>query len=202
MNSFLIGIIATILFSFSCFSQTSKDKVPNYFPIENSDNISNRVLDSFLNTWYSKQLFALGEPILFSRQNGKHSVYRLTILRTFANPYTIRIENCNDTIMLYWKECDGSGGYEPGRLIKDKRRALTIEDWKIFENYLTEIDFWNLPLVVEDELVKDDTSEILEGLKTNEYHVITKWDQKKVDISKIFIFLIELTDIEFKQLRD
>jgi hypothetical protein len=206
MDRLLIGIIMTTLISSSCFSQTTKEKmvIPNYFPIQRSGNIdSNEVLDSFLNFWYSKQLFALNEPILFSGQSGEKAIFRMTILRTFANPYTIRIENSNDSIFLYWKECDGSGGYEPGELIKDKKKTLSIEQWITFDNYMTDIDFWNLPLVEEtDELPVDGTTGIFEGLNGGKYHMTTKWNHEKVDFSKCFLFLVGQTDIEYKVQRD
>lgn len=194
------------LISSSCFSQTKtrENEIPFYFPIEKNSNLDNNVkLDKFLNTWYSEQLFALNEPILFSGQVADKSAYRMTVLRTFANPFTMRIENDNDTITLYWKECDGSGGYEPGNLIKDKKVRLTIEDWKTIEKYIAEIDFWNLPTLDKDEdSPPDGTTWVLEGLKAGRYNVITMWNPEKVDVFKIFSFLVNLTDIDYKKKRD
>ncbi len=207
MDRFRIGILIIVtLISSSCFSQTKlgESEIPFYFPVEKNSNSDNNVkLDSFLNTWYSKQLFALNEPILFSGQVADKSVYRMTVLRTFANPYTIRIENNNDTITLYWKECDGSGGYEPGNLIKHKKIRLTIEDWNTIEKYIAEIDFWNLPTLDKaEDSPPDGTTWLIEGLKASRYNVITMRNPKKVDVSKIFSFLVNLTDINYKKQRD
>ena len=194
------------LISSSCYSQTksAEIEIPFYFPVTKNSNLDNNVkLDSFLNSWYSKQLFALKEPILFSGQVADKLVYRMTVLRTFANPYTMRIENNNDTITLYWKECDGSGGYEPGNLIKDKKISLAIEDWTTIEKYIAEIDFWNLP--TQDETVDsppDGTTGIIEGKKGSQYNMITNWNPEKVDVLNMFNFLINLTDIDFKKQRD
>jgi len=207
MDRFRIGILIIMtLISSSCFSQiiSGEVKIPFYFPVEKNSNLDNNVkLDSFLNSWYSKQLFALNEPILFSGQVADKRVYRMTVLRTYANPYTMRIENDHDTISFYWKECDGSGGYEPGNLIKDKKIRLTIEDWETIEKYIAEIDFWNLPTLDKDEdSPPDGTTWIIEGLKPSRYNVITMWNPKKVDVSKIFSFLVNLTDIDYKIQRD
>ena len=200
-----IAIVLAILF-LDCFSQLTNEKqeFPAYFPqIEASSFESKEVLDSFLCKWYSKQLFALKEPILFTDQDRNKVVYRLTVLRTFANPYSIRVENADNEIILYWKECDGSGGYEPGSLIKDKEVKLSVKDWKEINKYIDEIEFWDLP--TEDnsnDSPPDGTTGIIEGLKNGEYHIVTHWNPENVDISKLFQFLIEKTDIDYKRKRD
>ena len=201
----LITIFLAIL-SFDCFSQLTNEEqeIPAYFPqISNSTSESKEVLDSFLCKWYSKQLFALKEPVLSAQRDKNKIAYRLTILRTFANPYTIRVENDSDKITLYWKECDGSGGYEPGNLIKDKKINLTVGDWGEIEKYIDEINFWNL--AIEDKSYDsppDGTAGLIEGLKNGKYHIITYWNPDKVDVSKLFQFLVDKTDIDYKKQRD
>ena len=205
MDRFRIGILIIMtLISLSCFSQTKSGEIeiPLYFPVEkNSILYDNLNPVSFLNICYSKHLFALHEPILFSGQFADKSIYRMTVLRTFANPYAIRIENNIDTITLYWKECDGSGGYEPGNLIKDKKIRLTINDWKTIEKCIAKIDLGDLPkLDNEEDPPPDGTSWAIEELKEGRYKVFTTWNPKKV--SKIFNFLVNLTDIDYTKQRD
>ena len=202
----VFATIIVMVLSFESFSQLTSDKqeIPVYFPQISSGNFkSTEVLDSFLNKWYSEQLFALKEPILFTQQNNNIIVYRLTVLRTFANPYTIRVENSNNEITLFWKECDGSGGYEPGNLIKDKKTKLRNEDWEQIEKYIDKIDFWDLP--IEDTNYsppEDGTAGLIEAVKNRKYHITTYWDPMKVNISKLFHFLVSKTDINYKEQRD
>jgi hypothetical protein len=48
-------------------------------------------LDTFINQWYSKMLFALGEPVV-SNYHGDKEIYRFTWLRTFHHPVSVRLE--------------------------------------------------------------------------------------------------------------
>ncbi len=196
----ILTLVLTILF-LSCSSQTANEKkeFPDYFPrIDGKD-----MIDSFLCKWYSEQLFALKEPILCNQRDKNKVVYRLTVLRTFANPYSIRVENTGTEVTLCWKECDGSGGYEPGNLIEDKKIRLSIEDWTEIEKYIDEINFWNLP--IEDnsyDSPPDGTTGLIEGFNYGKYHIITHWNPEKVDISRLFQFLVSKTDIDYKKQRD
>src|SRR5688572_21186821 len=90
-----------------------------YFMTKSSwQDTTNNALDTFVNTWYSKMLFALKEPIL-NNYNGDKEIYRFTWLRTFHHPVSIRLEKQNNVVKLFTKVCNGAGGYEPGQLIVD-----------------------------------------------------------------------------------
>jgi len=106
--------------------------------------------------WYSKHLLALKEPKLSDSLPTK--IYRFTYLRTFDNPIVIGLENNNDTITIYWKVSDGVGGYEPGKIVENKTKKLSIEDWKNIENKIDSIKFWSLP-TLEKELFGTDGSQ-------------------------------------------
>jgi len=93
--------------------------------------------------WYASHLNALEEPVLSDSLPTK--VFRFTWLRTFDNPIVIGLENKNDSITLYWKVCDGAGGYEPGKIKENKSKVLTIKEWNDFVASVNSINFWNLP---------------------------------------------------------
>ena len=144
--------------------------------------------------WYSKHLVALEEPVLSDSLPKK--IFRFTYLRTFDNPIVIRIENANDTISIYWKVSDGAGGYEPGKLIKNKKKALTVSDWEKIENEISSIKFWSLP-TVEKVLGTDGSQWILEGKTLGNYHVVDRWCGGI--ISLVCKDLIKLTDLKIKE---
>lgn len=79
--------------------------------------------DTFVVNWYSEQLYAMEEPLLFNKTMDKE-VFRFTWLRTFDNPISIRIEKHKDKYRLFWKLCDGAGGYVPGDLKIDKSKKI------------------------------------------------------------------------------
>jgi hypothetical protein len=154
----------------------------------------------FVINWYSGQLKALEEPALSDSIPAK--IYRFTWLRTFHNPIVIGIENINDSITLYWKVCDGMGGYEPGKIIENKKKRLSLQDWTDFTDKIDSIDFWNLPSK-EDKLGGVDGAQwILEGKDFRKYHFVDRWsgDIRLGDkIGAICLGLINLTDLKIKE---
>ena len=166
-----------------------------YFPIEAfNDNSMFVGQDTFIVNWYSKQLYAMREPLIFGdRSQGE--IYRFTWLRTFHNPVAIRIENQGDNYMIYWKLCNGAGGYEPGKLIIDKQKSLDKQTWEKFIDLLHDIKFWNMDTQIKT-LGLDGSQWILEGKDLNHYHVVDRWSP---DVSSKFFkccdFLIGQTDI-------
>ncbi|TAJ06848.1 hypothetical protein DMA11_22340 [Marinilabiliaceae bacterium JC017] len=206
----LYRLVLILIFSYSfCTAQNKNEKnneeYPLYFPSENTkQSNTNFAHDVFLKKWFSKHLFAMEEPILYDKTGLQKEIYRITILRTFANPYTLRLEKGNNRIILYWKECDGSGGYEPGNLISDKKLELEMEDWKLFQEYVKTIDYWNIPSQDENSVPPppDGTAGMIEGLSNERYHVIEIRYSEKFDTSPMLLFLVNMTDINYKSTRD
>jgi len=145
--------------------------------------------------WYSKHLKALREPVLSDTLPTK--VFRFTWLRTFNNPIVIGIENYNDTVTLYWKVSDGAGGYEPGKIIDDKSKILTLKEWTGIVDKINAIDFWNLPSTENEFFGTDGAQWILEGKELGKYHVVDRWSGG--EIGKICLELINLTDLKIKE---
>jgi hypothetical protein len=125
-----ILLILILIYSLPGYTQKNKD-VPNYFPTGATNN------------WYSMQLYKLGEPVLFSNVS-KKEIYRFTWLRTFHHPIAIRVEKNGTVYTLYWKMCDGAGGYDSGKLIVSMSRPLSKKEWNIFTRSLITINFWNI----------------------------------------------------------
>jgi hypothetical protein len=145
--------------------------------------------------WYESHLNALDEPVLSDSLPAK--VFRFTWLRTFHNPVVIGLENINDSVTLYWKVCDGAGGYDPGIIIDNKSKALTIKEWKDFVESVNSINFWNLPTTQSGILGTDGAQWILEGKELGKYHVVDRWSGGTIE--KVCLKLLELTDLKIKQ---
>lgn len=169
-----------------------------YFPLETFHDTSIYIgHDNFANTWYSKHLFAMKEPVIFM-DNSENEIYRFTWLRTFHNPVAIRIEKQGDSCLLYWKSCSGAGGYQPGKLTVNSQKIIEKATWNEFKSRLDQIDFWNLK-TNEKVFGCDGARWILEGKSLQQYHVVDRWTPD--DNSKYYQccdFLIGLTDLKIK----
>ena len=143
-------IISSIIFMFvltNCQGQkdATKDTLQFFFPFEEAfrDTSSYVKRKPFHNAWYSKHLRAMKEPVIYT-DNSLNEMYRFTWLRSFHHPIAIRIEKQENKYMLYWKVCNGAGGYEPGELIIDKKKTLDEHTWIELKKLLDQVDFWNL----------------------------------------------------------
>ena len=187
MKRFFFDFVIPLVFISQVRAQTIK-----YFPHNSRDKSG---LDSFTNSWYSEQLTAMKEPVIFTDKT-KNEVYRFTWLRTFHHPVAIRIEKHNDSYVLYWKMCDGAGGYKPGKLIVDRQKTVTRVTWEEFTSKLRTIGFWQMSTSVK-VLGNDGAEWILEGKLVNDYHVVTRWTPNaSSDYYKCCDYLIGLTDLK------
>ena len=186
----LISILTIIFLIASCSSRADKtsnmeDKfdtlqIPNdslafYFPLKkHSEDTTNNSLDTFVNTWYSKMLFALKEPIL-KNYRGDKEIYRFTWLRTFHHPASIRIEKQNNIIRLFAKVCKGAGGYEPDSIIFDTTISIATDEWGVLKSKIKDTHFWQLKTEKREDVGKDGSEWIIEAIKENNYHMVSRW---------------------------
>lgn len=145
--------------------------------------------------WYATHLNALEEPVLSDSLPIK--IFRFTWLRTFHNPIVIGLENNNESIRLYWKVCNGAGGYKPGKIIKNKSKKLTIKEWNDFVASIDSINFWNLPTTQSGILGMDGAQWILEGKELGKYHVVDRWSGGTIE--SVCLKLLELSNLKIKQ---
>jgi hypothetical protein len=167
-----------------------------YFPIVSFSENKNNWLDTFTDTWYSKMLFALQEPLLYNKTDNKIS-FRFTWLRTFHNPIAIRIENNNHHYKLYWKKSSGAGGYKPGKLTLNKSKEISEKEWNKFIELVNKANFWDLP--TDNNSGGLDGSEwILEGTSNEYYHFAFFWSPRGGNFYDCCNYLISLTDLSFE----
>lgn len=174
------------------------DSTTFYFKTKlNWNDDTQNALDTFFNEWYSKMLFAMKEPVLSSYQGDKE-IYRFTWLRTFHHPVAIRLEKQNNIIRLFSKVCNGAGGYEPGQLIFDTIHNVTFDQYKSLTQKIDNINFWNLKTEQRDEAGKDGSEWIIEAVKDNKYHMVTRWtpsEGRQDNIRSVGEFLVSLSKI-------
>lgn len=186
----IISILLLLFVSASCSTTTDKtlkadnqfDTLP--FPLDSStfyfrtkvtwQDSTQNALDTLVNTWYSKMLFGLKEPVL-SNYQGDMEIYRFTWLRTFHHPVSVRLEKQNDVIMLFSKVCNGAGGYQPGQLIFDTAFNVTVDQYKLLTQKIDEIYLWRLTTEQRDDMGDDGSEWILEAVKDNKYKMVTRW---------------------------
>lgn len=160
-----------------------------------TDLIRETEMAKFVLQWYSNQLYALNEPLLFDQV--KDTIFRFTWLRTFHHPVAIRIQKSNGKIKLTWKMSDGSGGYAPGHLIIDETKELEEADWKKFQLLLIKANYWKMPTNDQTAHRGTDGSQwIIEGIQNGSYHVVDRWSPRNSAYQEVGLFLINLTDLK------
>jgi len=153
-------------------------------------NVMCRLKNSRLN-WYSKHLKAMKEPVL--QDSELSDVFRFTWLRSFHHPIVIGLKKDKNKVSLYWKVCDGQGGYEPGKMTINQTKQLSMAEWKDISEKVDLINFWNLPSTEKNNSGLDGAQWILEGRKQGKYHVVDRWEG--IEITGICMALLKLTDL-------
>lgn len=181
-----------ILIAIIGFVLQTKAQITDYFPKENGSAIT-----PFENKWFSEQLTALNEPVIFNnRLANNDETYRFTWLRSFHHPIAVRVEKRDQKYMLYWKMCDGAGGYKPGKLILNKSKTLSKQQWDSFGELLKKVNFWNV--ATKNAIPGNDGAQwILEGMHGESYRVVNRWSpDAKDDYYKCCDYLLDLTGIK------
>jgi hypothetical protein len=153
--------------------------------------------DEFRQRWYGKHLASMSEPSLSCSRPTMSEAYRFLWLRTFHEPWAIRVERTATGAYLLAVETDGRGGYEPGRPSDSFSRTLDSRGWNAIAGCVQAADFWQMPL--NDERRGEDGAEwIVEGLRGGEYRVISRWSPGSGpfhDLGRCFIRLAGLESV-------
>lgn len=184
MKKVILVILVFLIPILSSCSFFNKNPDGNYYDIKNfkgdlhfPEEIG---IKEFTNNWYSRQLAALEEPVIPAQTDEYKTIYRFTCLRTFHNPFSIRIEinEKDESAILFFKMSDGAGGYAPGDLMTNEQKILELEEIKSFIETIEKYDYWEMPF---DEISenfsggRDGSKWIIEMLKDGKYHAISRW---------------------------
>ncbi|MEO5945743.1 MAG: hypothetical protein ABIP79_02930 [Chitinophagaceae bacterium] len=212
----LFSILTLLMLATSCKTPADKSNQPATkfdilpLPIDSSafyfktkvswQDTTADALDTFVNTWYSKMLFALKEPIL-KDYSGDKEIYRFTWLRSFHHPVSIRIEKQGDIIKLFTKVSKGAGGYEPEEIITDNTGDVTLQEYNLLLEKINSTKFWSLPTEMQDGGT-DGAEWIVEIIKNNRYHIVTRntpFEERHGNFRIIGEYLILLSKLDKKE---
>tara|TARA_B110000285_G_C14789291_1_gene452252 strand:+ start:56 stop:637 length:582 start_codon:yes stop_codon:yes gene_type:complete len=160
-----------------------------YVPFDKGETDFPKGVDQFWAKVYTEFLIALKEDKIDTLKT-KKEIYRFLWLRTFHNPIVIRIEKNNKETTLFWKRSNGEGGYDAGKIVENKSIKLTQKEWSEFKELLNNSKFWKNPSIKNDRNIipaTDGAQWVLEGIKTNEYHI------SEINVFKPCLYLIKLT---------
>lgn len=136
----------------------------------------------------------MDEPSLLkaSRADTTLEAYRFLWLRSFHHPISVRLEfRKNAAATLISKEAAGQGGYEPGKLIRNRTVRLSNEQAAWFRREVEELGLWKLPTKQTAATGLDGAEWIIEMVKDGRYHVIDRWSPPADDpIHQIGISLV------------
>ncbi|WP_417350605.1 hypothetical protein [Flavobacterium alkalisoli] len=174
-----------------------------YFPLNTAKHDPNHPwgvenkLDSFTNTWYSKHLHTLKEPILYNLENDSIEIYRYTHLGTWSHPYVIRIEKTKTSTTITLKNSTGLGGYQTGHLKVNNKFSLRETEFEKIKQKLHDIKFDTITTHASSGL--DGEECIIEVLSNGEYKFVNRWSpyNNEVERNKEFVELIELFHTTF-----
>jgi hypothetical protein len=155
-------------------------------------------LCTFLDRHYSKYLMAMAEPSLLALSE-KESVesYRFIWLRTYHRPVVYRINIQKDgSAFLRVKTTSGAGGYEPGRMVVNKRKSLTSSNVGYLLSAMKELEFWSLPTNARSGSGLDGSDWILEGVRNGKYQVILRRNPKEDAFRRLLLHLVSIGGVK------
>jgi len=151
----------------------SVDAGDYYFPKGSLDPTRAKI-DGITRDWYSKYLRAMLEPSLSCGGRTDGFAYRFLWLRSFHHPIAVRIEKNGSSVALTAVELDGTGGHEPGGIVKRVQRALSPAEQDKFLTKLSQVRFWEMRKN-QDRFGLDGAQWILEGAESGRYQVVERW---------------------------
>ncbi|MDR3246528.1 MAG: hypothetical protein LBT50_08870, partial [Prevotellaceae bacterium] len=138
----------------------------------------------FVNEWYSKHLHCLCEPILYNRTGGTTNIIRFTMLETWGNPVSYRIENNSSGIYITYSKTDGQGGYETGKRVEHETKEISVAKWDAIIAKMDSIDFCNIETHAKNMFFEgnklvfhmhtDGAEWIFETFINGRYHLVTR----------------------------
>lgn len=163
-------------------------------------NYLNELENSMSHIDYIKsRLEVMNEPCLYGLTIPDDlEIYRFTWLRSFQNPICIRIEKNKDNIQLFLKITNGDRCVHPNKLIKSKKRNISILEWNYFKELLNLAEFDKLPKR-KDYIMCDGVNWILEH-KTSTIYKVHETNIPSEYFEDACNYLIKLSKYESRRL--
>jgi hypothetical protein len=149
--------------------------------------------DDSANKWYGRYLRTMKEASLLNTPDENYEEYRFLWLRTFDHPVAVRIEREGRySFRIVSEELDGRGGYDPGKILRTDNLTISREEWCEFISLLEQARFWTEPTDI-DRGGNDGAQWILEGVKSNRYHIVDRWSPENGNFREACIYLLKLS---------
>lgn len=146
-----------------------------YFPVKRNNGDAG--FSESTARWYSKSLQRMKEPRLPNyAEDSRLQIFRITILPTWGNPITVRVQKSGSIYLLSARRLNGDGGYDPGKLVEKKDRRLTEQDSHILDSLIASNNIFSMPTDENERALGADGEEwIVEVVSNGMYHVINRW---------------------------
>ena len=141
------------------------------YPKDTIRNGPNDSLSLFVNKWYSKHLNSLDELPIYDGKNQNLKIIRFTNLGTWSHPFTYRIEQQHGKTIKTFKQTNGLGGYQTGKITKNFQKEISNKKWEEIILKANEIDFWKIK-THDPNFIHDGEEWILEILIDGKYHLV------------------------------
>jgi len=173
-----------------------------YFP-EGYDRSEPDEVGEIIADWHLRFLRGMGEPALSSCPPGVET-YRFLWLRSFHDPYVVRVERRGEGVMrIVAKRGSGAGGYETGDVTVIAERELTAGEWEALSRAI-DAHFWPEPpapsqeglpapgRITLEELHIDGAEWVLEGCRGGVHRVVRLWSPESGELRDISLELLRL----------
>jgi hypothetical protein len=119
----------------------------------------------------------------------------------------VRIEKDTSGCFLYFKECDGTAGYDPGKLARIEKRELSQAECRGVQELLKQCSFWSLPTVEpvavsEDGAIQgpglDGAEWVLEAIEGDKHNYVDRWSPKQGPYKEACLSLLVLSGFDLK----
>jgi hypothetical protein len=175
-----------------------------YFPPRAfvDQNLLSRMRDTsdLLASDFTRHLRAMNEPSLWeaSRRDPVIIAYRFLWLPTRERPVAVRIEKTRNGATVSLLQLDGAGGYEPGKVVMNKRVPISQKEWDHLKTLIRRAGIWSMPTRIMD-LGFDGESFIVEGVEDGKYHLIFRWTPTPGALREVCRYMLDLTGLDLGQ---
>jgi hypothetical protein len=187
-----IGIAVALWFKHRSGPRNCSDA--NYFPIRVLGPGERRA------EWVGK-FYAAQMEFPFSCLDENVEAYRLLFIPSFKPPAAIRIWRQGDQHQIAVKQLATEGLPEFGAkdLIVNITRPITIDEWNHFQELLKKSNFWSMTSADVRERGLDGATFLLEGKRSDQYHVVDRWSPEDQNFIDACIYLMEISKLDWKR---
>lgn len=123
-----------------------------------------------VNGLFDRQLKNMAEPGLLSRMGQPIEEYRLLYVPSFERTFSVRVTKSGDSISMRAVMLSGRG-FQPGRIVVERSRALTVAEWEKFQTLLAAASYWQRPAIPQVNM-RDGSAWVFEGTGQDRYRML------------------------------